>query len=263
MAHDIRYEDMTVAELEQILWRDDPHTDAEGLTEEEAELILRWIEQKDPNYFAGLPTPEEAWQHLEQRVGHLDSARKRRNRAFLRRRRHGVGLLVALLAALFVGALLTCYASGIDPVKKVAEWTDEAFQLKAEESTIYMGRWGDMTDEEAWDLLMPTWLPEGYERSEPKINRNEASVSYYVEYWNSEEELLSIVIRRDIVDGIRVYEKDERPVEEYVYEGITHYIMHNLDRITAVWIYEDYECSISGPVTQEEMKQILRSVYEK
>lgn len=41
MAHDIRYEDMTVAELEQILWRDDPHTDAEGLTEEEAELILR------------------------------------------------------------------------------------------------------------------------------------------------------------------------------------------------------------------------------
>lgn len=104
MAHDIRYEDMTVAELEQILWRDDPHTDAEGLTEEEAELILRWIEQKDPNYFAGLPTPEEAWQHLEQRVGHLDSARKRRNRAFLRRRRHGVGLLVALLAALFVGA---------------------------------------------------------------------------------------------------------------------------------------------------------------
>ena len=48
------------------MWRDDPHTDAEGLTEEEAELILRWIEQKDPNYFAGLPTPEEAWQHLEQ-----------------------------------------------------------------------------------------------------------------------------------------------------------------------------------------------------
>ena len=48
-----------------------------------------------------------------------------------------------------------------------------------------------------------------------------------------------------------------------MYEGITHYIMHNLDSVTAVWIYEDYECSISGPVTQEEMKQILRSVYEK
>ena len=263
MAHDIRYEDMTVAELEQILWKDDPYTDIEGLTQEEAELIMRWIEQKDPAYFAGLPTPEEAWKHLEKRVGHLDPARKRRNRALSRRRRHGAGHIVALLAALLVGAILTCYASGIDPVKKVAEWTDAAFQFKAEESTIYMGRWGDITDEEAWDLLMPTWLPEGYERSEPKINRNEAFVSYYVEYWNSREELLSIVIRRDIVDGIRVYEKDERPVEEYVYEGITHYIMHNLDSVTAVWIYEDYECSISGPVTQEEMKQILRSVYEK
>ena len=64
MAHDIRYEDMTVAELEQILWKDDPYTDIEGLTEEEAELIMRWIEQKDPAYFAGLPTPEEAWKHL-------------------------------------------------------------------------------------------------------------------------------------------------------------------------------------------------------
>ena len=43
MAHEIRYEDMTVAELEQILWKDDPYTDIEGLTEEETELILRWI----------------------------------------------------------------------------------------------------------------------------------------------------------------------------------------------------------------------------
>ena len=104
MAHDIRYEDMTVAELEQILWRDDPHTDAEGFTEEEAELILRWIEQKDPNYFAGLPTPEEAWQHLEQRVGHLDSARKRRNRAFLRRRRHGDGIVFCIAGSDVAGA---------------------------------------------------------------------------------------------------------------------------------------------------------------
>ena len=95
MAHDIRYEDMTVAELEQILWRDDPHTDAEGLTEEEAELILRWIEQKDPNYFAGLPTPEEAWQHLEQRVGHLDSARKRR---------HGDGIVFCIAGSDVAGA---------------------------------------------------------------------------------------------------------------------------------------------------------------
>ena len=39
--------------------------------------------------------------------------------------------------------------------------------------------------------------------------------------------------------------------------------MHNLDIINATAIVDDYLILISGPVTIDEMKQVIDSVYKK
>ena len=56
-------------------------------------------------------------------------------------------------------------------------------------------------------------------------------------------------------------EKDDRPVLEYVKENTTWYIMHNLQQINAVSLTENYQVLISAPVSVDEMKEIIDSIY--
>jgi len=50
-----------------------------------------------------------------------------------------------------------------------------------------------------------------------------------------------------------------------VYErnGIEHYVMTNYAQVSAVWLFENYEFVISGNVTEDEMKMIINSIYER
>ena len=56
-------------------------------------------------------------------------------------------------------------------------------------------------------------------------------------------------------------EKDDRPVIEYTKENTTWYIMHNLQQINAVALTENYQVLISAPVSVDEMKEIIDSIY--
>ena len=56
-------------------------------------------------------------------------------------------------------------------------------------------------------------------------------------------------------------EKDDRPVIEYTKGNTTWYIMHNLQQINAVALTENYQVLISAPVSVDEMKEIIDSIY--
>ena len=55
--------------------------------------------------------------------------------------------------------------------------------------------------------------------------------------------------------------KDGNPPVIYEKSGIQHYIMTDYDIRKAVWMQGDIQCIISGSVTEEEMKQIIDSIY--
>ena len=57
-------------------------------------------------------------------------------------------------------------------------------------------------------------------------------------------------------------EKDDRPVIEYTKENTTWYIMHNLQQINAVALTGNYQVLISAPVSVDEMKSTIDSIYE-
>ena len=57
------------------------------------------------------------------------------------------------------------------------------------------------------------------------------------------------------------YSKDDGPVEEYVYQGITHYIFGNEGTATAVWMVENTEYYMWVTDATVDIKQLLRSIY--
>ena len=58
-----------------------------------------------------------------------------------------------------------------------------------------------------------------------------------------------------------VIEKDGNPPVLYERGGVRHYLLTDHDWRKAVWIQDGIECIIRGTIAEEEMKQIIDSIY--
>lgn len=74
---------------------------------------------------------------------------------------------------------------------------------------------------------------------------------------------LGFVMHKRAMGSDSYYEKDDGPVEEYVYHGITHYIFTNLDFTTVVWMAGDVEYSMMATRDAFDIKALIRSAYEE
>lgn len=110
--------------------------------------------------------------------------------------------------------------------------------------------------------LAPSWIPEGFVPEESEAIELFSSVEFDTVYVRDEEYLmlhLSLLENGD--DGrTTVYMKDDRPVTEYLHNGVTYYIMTNGDWRTVAWKSGSIEGSISGSFTLEEAKQMVDSI---
>lgn len=204
----------------------------------------------------------------------------RRKRLSLRRVLIGVAVAACLLAL----AIPTAVGTKIFQ-QMVGTWTEEEFQFESEmdntpsETSVQQGeiqRKNDYTSlQEALDdygiteKVMPTYIPKEYTLSEVSVteltmskrvvfngfyetnNDRSLSITYYYYLRNLTDEAISAT-----------YEKDEREVQSYVVQGITHYIFYNYDRVAAVWFNENIECSIHADCTIQEMKKMIDSIYK-
>lgn len=115
--------------------------------------------------------------------------------------------------------------------------------------------------------MLPTWIPDGYVLDEILVTKNHVSNSMDLDisYEKSGEEYLfgvSLIAVEEGIENGRI-EKDDRPVITFSAGGVDWYIMHNLDNINATTIVNDYLVLLSGPVTVDEMKHVIDSVYER
>ena len=51
-------------------------------------------------------------------------------------------------------------------------------------------------------------------------------------------------------------------MEEYYANHISHYIMGNMERNTAVWRNGPTECSLHGFLSPDTLKRMIDSIYE-
>ena len=112
--------------------------------------------------------------------------------------------------------------------------------------------------------MAPLWLPDGYEQAYIKMTKDYllGADSIFVNYEDHAKHSEMFVLISKITDlSSGTIEKDDRPVIEYTKENTTWYIMHNLQQINAVALTENYQVLISAPVSVDEMKEIIDSIY--
>lgn len=112
--------------------------------------------------------------------------------------------------------------------------------------------------------MAPLWLPYGYEQAYIKMTKDyllgeDSIFAKYEDHTKHSEMFVMISKVTDSSSG--TIEKDDRPVLEYVKENTTWYIMHNLQQINAVALTENYQVLISAPISVDEMKKIIDSIY--
>ena len=214
-----------------------------------------------------------------------------------RARRVGRVLLVAALSVVVIfGSLFTAQALGADVFGTLARWTDDLFsfgniQTDAEtgdaafsasdipvaEIVADIGTIGEdgydtveyASLQDALDAygfsdvpLAPTWGPDGYELTKVEVYYDSASLLDFCAYYMKSELPLTVNVALWEDSSLSyIYSKDESSGATYESNGIIHYIMSNNDSNIGAWQNGSFECSIMGDISQEEIQEMIDSIY--
>lgn len=261
-----QYDAMTTEELEALLRSDAEMT---GSQESDTEKILYIMEvlteRKRKNGHTG-NTAQEAYESFKQNYmpeTDGDTASPKTKRGNLRWVRD-LAAAAAVLAVLLAGSV-TAKAFGFDLWQAVVQWTQETFHFggwgksDADNSMPYASLQEALEEGKITAPLAPTWFPTGYELSNIKVEMTPQKKTYKARYTCGEKVILIAV--RDYLDGEPVYvEQSDGLVEKYEDSGITYYLFENNEQVHSVWIVDSYECYISGNITIDELKMMIRSI---
>ena len=189
-------------------------------------------------------------------------------------------LVAAVLVACLFSGMVVAQASGLDVFGAIARWTADAFSFgdvstlaasDIEEQLFYTEP--DKTVPEEYKELqtelkhrgIPLYfpeIPEGFELVDNflYVSEQDGGLNYSNCYLR-ESDMIGLAVNQNIETPEKIYEKDDSPVEEYLYNGVMHYLFTNLDNQVAVWIVGDLEYSISTTLSKDELKELVQSVY--
>ena len=116
------------------------------------------------------------------------------------------------------------------------------------------------------ESLFPNIVPNGFEQAEIKVTKDyfQNCINFSASYSSQETEYF-FSVSADTLNGSNsgVIEKDDRPVITYSVHDTDWFIMHNLANVNAVAIINDWQVLFSGPISIDEMKEVIDSVYER
>lgn len=188
------------------------------------------------------------------------------------RRLRRMALLAAALIACLLGAMAVAQAAGVDVLGAIARWTDETFVFVPAASGPPSGTSFD-EDELAqlhaslqpldMEGRFPTWYPEGFVPGELEITELHSSVSAHIIFFG-EDCIYTVVVQHytQPQTNTGIFEKDDTPVEQYVYHQVSHYIFSNNGSTTAAWMVGDTEYYMFASDGAVDMKALIRSAYE-
>ena len=191
-----------------------------------------------------------------------------KHKAFLRMACVLVSLIIVLLSSTIVAK-----AFGFDLWGAVAKWTSETFGFTTEETTAptqisnssgseYSGLNEALTYYGIDEALAPKWIPDGFTLAQINVIESPRKTSFNAVY-NFSDKVITIVITK-LADGTNgTYEKDDSSLTIYEKNDILHYIMANNEQEMAVWTFENFECYISGNISESQLKKMIDSIYER
>lgn len=267
-----QYDAMTTEELEQIL-----RLDAQAPQEQETDTdrilcIMEVLTKRKMNNGHTGNTAQQAYDSFQRSYmpkadagaeSQEDSVTVAVKFPYWLRRLTAVAAAVVLL---LVGTA-TAKAFGFDLWKEVVRWTQETFSfgewgsVNVESDISYNSLQEALEEGDSSPDIVPTWIPEGFALEDIDIEVTPVRMVYIAKYTDGEK-ILKITVR-DYLGNAPVYaEQNEGLEEEYVNAGTTYYLFSNHQENKAVWLYESYECTISGNVTIATLKEMINSIQK-
>ena len=266
---DLSYCDtMTTEELEEILRLDAEKPEGQESDTDKILYIMEVLAERKRNTSHTGKTALEAFESFKQ--NYMSETENNsvpiKTKSGLPRWVRSLTATAAVLAILIAGSV-TAKAFGFNVWKAVIQWTQETF---------HFGEWGSSNVNNSLDYdslqealekgntpawLAPTLISKGFSLTDIKVEQNPLKKIYVAKYVSGEK--IIVITIRDYLEEVPVYaEQNEGLIEEYNSLGITYYLFSNLEHNRAIWLYDSYECDISGDVTIEELKQMIDSIQK-
>ena len=177
----------------------------------------------------------------------------------------------AAAAAVFVLLCGTAYAFGWNIFQALADWTAETFQFLtgAETEEFDYGVFARMHLSVAAETDIPSvprWAPEGTEEvGQPRVSERSDKTRIAGKYLIEDHEFtVRITIYNEIPEDYdTIYQKNDGSAYPYEAGGITHYIVENVDNVSAMWTNNVVEGYIQGNISIAELEQMIDSIYEE
>lgn len=284
-------EQMSTASLEKMLLDDYSSSQSEEADMSELYMAAQILEERGPDLN---DSTNLAWEQFRENylpfalvlsedgdAPSSDDAHGRRHSP-LHQWRLRAALAGALLCALVLSVSVAAAATGFDFLKILAQWTDEQLWLAPgqidpaskdeihipEEPREYTSLQEAFEDCGFTRPVIPKWIPEGFQiRDVNFYDSFPGKLLYQALYHRGDETLVFLIAihlddedidNRSYID----FQKDEGDPIPYEAGGITHLLSTNVGRPVAVWANGPAECSCSGDITVEELKQMIDSIYE-
>lgn len=272
-----KYDAMSTEELQALLREDASKPEGEETNMEVLFYVMEVLAKRRQARQEG-KTPEEALESFvknympeaETASSSESGSTVRMRKPMTRRWARGLVAAAAVLALIF-GSSFTASAFGFDLWDFVVNWTQETFHFgnTDQESKIsdpeksdvapYLGLQNALENLKIDTALAPTWLPEGYEEVEVRVQETPKQRQIIAKYEYSENEV-KILITDYLNSSPNQIEQIDSTLEVYESEGIMYYIFTDVDTLQAAWVNGNYECYISGPLSTSEMKNIIDSI---
>lgn len=272
-----KYDAMSTEELQQILREDaskpvGEESDSQALFYIMEVLAKRRKERNEGKSAAeALESFKKNYYTEAETTSDSESAAVTRKRISTGRWRRGLVAAVAAICILIVGNSITASALGFDLFEIIAKWTQETFhwgyagQIEEtnapshEYSNPFASLYEALAKQNIPTELVPTWMPDGYQEGEIKTYETPNQRQVYANYQNGDN-----CIRVRVTDYLDTHpvqsEQSDSLVEVYTHNGIDYYIFSNYEQLKAVWIYENYECFITGNLSVSEIKEMIESI---
>lgn len=113
------------------------------------------------------------------------------------------------------------------------------------------------------EAMIPTWLPEGWQEQQYSVDVIDAYRT------------INIIYQSDVTDGVLVFQQTmnrnigllRTEIEQNEYgrrvsteNGLTVYIAENYDMLTASWFVNGVQCTLAGPITEDELLKCIDSI---
>lgn len=270
-------EETLLDELADLLFQ----TTDENLDTERLNALLDQLDEAAP-----LPQPvsaEESLERFHQKFAdkfaaiEAESAGTSVSSPEKKRSKYGLPKIFIIAAVLIILlGTVTVQAGGWNPLAAFARWTSEIFQiggssvdyaairtrpLEVGESASYD------TLQEAVDAfgidapIIPQWIPERFTLKEVIAANKTSGILIRADYV-SDDEAFQIRYNETSALDLSSIEIEDSNEETYMVKEISHYILTDLGRQKVTWQNGELECRMFGNVSEEEMKEMINSIYE-